>query len=325
MNISPANVTLLLNLLATILLVSCTKEMPDSPPLMQPRTQTATAVRTIAPPTKTLVLKQQTQTPNLTVITTPSTTISASVTPDTRLAPRYWREWPVVPLFSIRSQNILKEAKNNPEITLYRFSKVGDCQMTSDTFLGGYARNQYPIPSGLDGTVAWFGTSMTSESITAYNGLGINSILNPMFGYAAGNKECERQETPLSCELRLNRPVVVLIGMGTNWKPDAEVSFEKYLRQVVDEILMTGALPVLSTKADNVEENWKINESIAKVAYDYDLPLVNVWRSVQDLPNHGLELPPKQVYLTPEGWMRRNEAWLRTLHTVYQVLHRPKP
>lgn len=40
---------------------------------------------------------------------------------------------------------------------------------------------------------------------------------------------------------------------------------------------------------------------IAQVAYDYDLPLVNVWRSVQDLPDHGLESLKK--HLSNWRWM----------------------
>jgi len=111
--------------------------------------------------------------------------------------------------------------------------------------------------------------------------------------------------------------MIVLIGMGTNWIPHGEVSFEKHLREVVDTVLKTGALPILATKADNVEGDWKLNEAIAHVAYDYDLPLVNVWRSVHDLPGKGLE---RKIYLTPDGWMRRNQAWLLTLDRVRETL-----
>jgi hypothetical protein len=85
----------------------------------------------------------------------------------------------------------------------------------------------------------------------------------------------------------------------------------------VDRALETGALPILATKADNVEEDWKLNQTIAQVAYDYDLPLVNVWRSVQDLPGRGIE---KKVYLTPDGWGRRNYVWLATLDKIHEVL-----
>lgn len=242
---------------------------------------------------------------------------------DTRIAAYYWREWAVNPTLSPKAQEIIIQAIDNPNLDLHTFSKVGDCQMTSGTFLGGFANGKYAIPEGYSETVNWFSESMMSESVTAANGLGINSILNPMFGLAAGHTQCERNETPLDCELRTRRPAFVLIAMGTNWKPNGEVSFEKYLRVVVDRILETGALPILSTKADNIETDWKLNQVIAQVAYDYDLPLVNVWRSVQDLPNHGLE-PPKNIYLTGDGWMRRNYAWLEVLDKVRRAIQGSK-
>jgi hypothetical protein len=248
-----------------------------------------------------------------TVTLTPK--LSGTPTPDTRLTAHYWREWATVPELSERARTIIESAMNNSELDLHIFSKVGDCQMTSGTFLGGFVNGKYPIPEGYEDTVKWFSVSMESESITAANGLGINSVLNPIFGRAAGYTQCGRNETPLDCELRTQRPAIVLVAMGTNWKPNGEISFEKHLRIVVESILDTGALPILSTKADNIEGDWKLNQAIAQVAYDYDLPLVNVWRSVQDLPNHGLQ-SPKNIYLIGDGWMRRNYAWLKTLDRI---------
>ncbi len=242
---------------------------------------------------------------------------SSTPSPDTLLKPYYWRDWPVTPGFSPRVLEILHLAESNPSLDTHVFSKVGDCQMTPATFLGGFATGEYALPAGMAETVSWFSTSMTSESVTAANGLGISSVLDPMFGLAAGNTQCQADETPLDCELRTRHPAVVLIAMGTNWKPNGEVSFEKYLRQVVDRILSTGALPILATKADDIEGDWKLDLAIARVAYDYDLPLVNVWRSVQSLPNHGLEAPLNE-YLTGDGWMAANYAWLDTLGKVFQ-------
>lgn len=316
-------------LFSLIFLFGCAQKTfsPSTPTPILATAAVTNANKTKLPPIQTLTLPEQTPTllkahsealhPTSTNNLSPTPILTP--TPDTRLKARYWREWPVVPELSNFAIQILVNARQN-HLDPHSFSKVGDCQLTTSTFLAGYVRKQYPIPPGMEETVEWFSQSMTTESITSYNGLGINSVLNPMFGYAAGHKECEKTETPLTCELRIHRPSIVLIGMGTNWKPQAEIRFEEHLRQAVEEILATGALPILATKADNVELDWKINEAIARVAYDYDLPLVNVWRSVQDLPNHGLEAPPKQIYLTPDGWMRRNEAWLKTLYKAYIIL-----
>ncbi len=246
---------------------------------------------------------------------------SPSPTSDNRLKPYYWRDWSISPDLSPNAQEILSKAINNPALDLHTFSKVGDCQMTPSTFLAGFANGEYEIPAGRSAVVTWFSSSMTSDGVTAANGLGISSVLNPMFGLAAGNTQCQPNETPLDCELRTRRPAVVLVAMGTNWMPHGELSFEKYLRQVVDRILATGALPILATKADDIEGDWKLDLAIAQVAYDYDLPLVNVWRSVQALPNHGLEAPLNE-YLTGDGWMAANYAWLDTLEKIRQELNK---
>ncbi len=255
---------------------------------------------------------------------TPTVTVApinlAASGPDLRLTASLWRKWDIVPDFSPRVQEILREALRNPELDPHTFIKVGDCQMVAGTFLAGYVNGKYRLPDGMSETVQWFSASMTEDNITAVNGYGINTILDPAFGLPAGHNQCLQNETPLDCELRTRRPIIVLVGMGTNWIHHGEASFEKHLRETVDKILATGALPILATKADNVEGDWKLDQAIAQVAYDYHLPLVNVWRSVQELPNHGLEQPPRQVYLTGDGWMKRNHAWLVTLDKVRQLL-----
>jgi len=63
--------------------------------------------------------------------------------------------------------------------------------------------------------------------------------------------------------------------MGANWAPGAELTFEKYLRQIVEFSIEHGTIPILVTKADNIKEDFKLNEAIARVAFDYDMPLFN--------------------------------------------------
>ncbi len=290
---------------------------PTKAPEASPTANSSPTPAEIAKPTE--IVKTATLTPALAQETvTPAATESVQASGD-RLTAKYWREWPRVPVLSAKAIGILQAASGNPAIDLRTFSRVGDCQLTTETFLTGYATGVYIVPDELKPTVEYFQASIMSDSITAANGLGINSVLNPMFAASAGHKECGANETPLDCELRVRRPALVVLAMGTNWKPNGEISFEKYLRQVVDRILQTGALPVLATKADNVEGDWKLNQAIAQVAYDYDLPLVNTWRTVQNLPNHGLEAP-ENIYLTGNGWLARNEDWLRMLDAVRVLL-----
>jgi hypothetical protein len=280
------------------------------------------AIPATATPPKITFLPTLTRPPSVklppTVTVAPINLVTSG--PDLRLTASLWRKWEIVPDFSLQVREILREALQNPDLDPHTFIKVGDCQMVAGTFLAGYANGKYRLPDGMSETVQWFSESMIADNITAVNGYGINTILDPAFGLSAGHDQCLPNETPLDCELRTRRPIIVLLGMGTNWIPHGEISFEKHLRETVDKILAIGALPILATKADNVEGDWKLNQAIAQVAYDYNLPLVNVWASVQELPNHGLEKPPRQVYLTGDGWMKRNHAWLVTLDKVHQLL-----
>ncbi len=94
-------------------------------------------------------------------------------------------------------------------------------------------------------------------------------------------------ETPLGCELRVNRPAVVFIFAGRNdaftgTPPD---QFEADLRQVVQTIINGGAIPVLTTIPGDPNTYPALptyNSIIATVADDNNLVLVNVWRAIQD-------------------------------------------
>ncbi len=137
---------------------------------------------------------------------TPTVTVApmnlAASGPDLGLTASLWRKWEIVPDFSLRTQEILREALRNPNLDPHTFIKVGDCQMVAGTFLAGYANGKYRLPGGMSETVQWFSESMLADNITAVNGYGINTVLDPAFGLSAGHKQCLPNETPLDCELR---------------------------------------------------------------------------------------------------------------------------
>lgn len=121
---------------------------------------------------------------------------------------------------------------------------------------------------------------------------------------------------PVQCELRVRKPSIMFVNLGTNWKPGASSKpFENYLRQIVDLIIANGTLPVLSTKADNVEGDHSLNKAIASVAFDYNLPLYNFWLAADTLPLHGLD-GNRENYLAPIGWDRRNYTALQVLNEL---------
>ncbi len=206
-------------------------------------------------------------------------------------------------------------------VTANTYSVVGDCQSKPDVFLGIYATNRYFLGKAdqdLQETINTFHDSFQHDSAAVRDGLSAPSALDPLW---ADTNRCKSSESPLACELRLYKPMIVFVNLGTNWKAGASADvYEAYLRKIVDMIIASGALPILTNKADNVEGDHSLNLATAKVAYDYDIPLMNFWLAADSLPNHGLDPTRDNIYLTPEGWDVRNYTALRTLDSVWRAL-----
>jgi hypothetical protein len=113
------------------------------------------------------------------------------------------------------------------------------------------------------------------------------------------------------------------------------------MRHLLDNVLELGALPILATKADNLEGDHTINRSIAQLAFEYDIPMWNFWAVTDPLPNHGLvettvvdgETVEDNFHLTiglgnyfddPDNtvaaWPLRNLTALQTINAVYQAV-----
>jgi hypothetical protein len=268
-----------------------------------------------ATPMSLSIMVGQAQTEEAATTSLPSPTPTA----DTRLTPKYWREWPVVPTISAKAMQVYQkglELGNNPHI----FSRVGDCQSVPGVFMGLYDdKKRYWLGNDytyLQDTIDQFAGSFSRQSMAAKDGFGVASVLSPL---RANPDACNSDESPLQCEFRIQKPIMVFVAMGTNWAPGAEISFEKYLRQIVDFSIEHGVIPILVTKGDNIEKDFKLNEAIAQVAYDYDMPLFNAWRAIQFLHNHGLE--DNGVYLTVDAWNVRDFTGLQTLDSIWRGLN----
>jgi hypothetical protein len=246
----------------------------------------------------------------------------ASPTPDVRLLPENWQDWPVVPAVSDRAREIYEAGiarGNNPS----HFSKVGDCQNITEAFMGIYdLPDRYSLPQGeeaLQSTIDAFAGSFGREGMAVKGGFNVASVLSPMW---ADPDVCQVGETPLQCELRLQRPVFVFISMEVWFEGRTPQVYEDYLRQIVEYTISQGAVPVLATKADNVEGDHSINRATAQVAYEYDLPLWNFWLAVQPLTDHGIDWARDSdgFHLTVESWNVRSYTALQVLDALRSAL-----
>ena len=242
-----------------------------------------------------------------------------------------WMNMPVVPTgVSARAREIYQlgsELDNDPK----HFSIIGDCQNVSSYFLATFDNpddfslgNEYAY---LQPTIDYYQGSFSRRSLAVKGGFNAAAVISPL---RADPKSCNKNESPLDCELRVWKPSVVIVSMETWWSEKPAEEYGKYMRRVLDRIIETGALPIIATKADNLEGDHSINATIAQIAYEYDIPLWNFWAAVRPLSNHGLS--PDHFHLTfarnffddpvrmKSAWPWRNLTALQTLDAVRKGL-----
>lgn len=212
-----------------------------------------------------------------------------------------------------------------------RFSVIGDCQNVSSYFLAVFEKpGEFSLGeeyADLQPTIDYYQGSFSRTSLAVKGGFNVAAILSPL---RADPSSCNQNESPLDCELRVWKPSVVFVSMETWWSEKPEAEYDKYMRRVIERILDTGAVPIIATKADNLEGDHGINATIAQIAYDYEIPLWNFWAAVQPLRNHGLS--SDNFHLTfarnffddpvrmKSAWPWRNLTALQTLDVVRRGL-----
>ncbi len=237
---------------------------------------------------------------------------------------RTWQNLPVLPEFNEHAVEILRAgiaAGHNP----HAFSKVGDCDTSTAWYLQDYDRGPVYFNLGdygsLQPVLDFFKGSFGRISLAATPGFSAASVLSTFW---LDYTQCMAGELPLTCEYRINDPIAVLISLGTNdsYNPPA---FKDNMRQIIQLTLAENRLPILMLKADNVEKDFSINQDIADLAEEYDLPVWNFWAAIQHLPDQGLQ--EDGIHLTfysnyfsdPYCW---NSAWSYRNLTALQVLEK---
>jgi hypothetical protein len=211
------------------------------------------------------------------------------------------------------------EMGNNPRA----FSKIGDGEISAAWFLTDFdlGPSYYDLGAytDLQTTVAYFTGSFGRQGQAARRGFNVQRVLDPSL---AKSEFCKMNETPLDCEIRIHHPSFALISMGTNQVWQAE-QFESGMRAIIERLISYGVVPILSTKADNIEGDHRINLTIARLAMEYDIPLWNFWRAVQSLPNSGLQKDREHLTYFPNDFSSSEamkHAWPVRNLTALQVL-----
>jgi hypothetical protein len=248
--------------------------------------------------------------------------------------------YPIIPEISEHARLIYQDGLAEGSDP-HAFVKVGDCMTHNPNFLipigqGGYALGEY---ASLKQVIDYFSgseqNSFSRESQAAAGGFNAASVLDSMW---ANPEFCQAGESPLTCESRIMRPSVALIMFGTNdVQYLTEEQFDFSLRSVVVATIRNGTLPILSTfpeRPEFPEKSLLFNQIVVQIAQDYDIPLINLWRALEPLPNKGIDAEETTAMSVPQdggvctfsgpnleaGFTVRNLVTLQTLDAVLKAV-----
>ena len=290
-------------------------------------------------PTET-PLPTETPVPTDTPVPLPEITEIPEIAPEPAafplLDPTDWQNWPELPEAidpAVKEMYFegIKEG-NNPN----RFSKIGDSNTMMPSFFGcfdsgadtGYVLGPYAY---LQEAINQFQWSFSRNSRAAKNGATAYDM-DVYHWYE--DDVCWPYESALSCEYRLFTPSIAFIGFGTN---DAllEISrYEEHLRSLVEKTLSRKIVPILYSKADDLEGDGSFNMAAARIANEFHVPFWNLWKPMSVLPNNGLregDVHPtantinlcnfSNSDLEQFGWTVRNLSALKALDRVWRLLN----
>lgn len=300
-------------IIGVILFTACTPgaTLPaeEIKPTVEPTSETAS-------PTETEESAQTevevTQTPTE---TTPEPTPIPIV--DNRLPPEQWQAWPVIPELTGYEKQIYLDGLalgNDPS----NFSKVGDCQAIKEVLMGIYDLDRYTLAESdtyLQETIDYFAGSFNRDGQGVRGGFNAAAVLSPLW---ADPTVCEPGENPIECEDRTHNPSFVIISLEVWWEGRTVERYEEYMSMIIDYYIEQGVVPILSTKADNVEGDHRINLATARLAYEYHIPLWNFWLAVQDMPNNGIDPNRDGFHISYDAWTVRSFTALQALDAVWR-------
>lgn len=212
---------------------------------------------------------------------------------------------------------------------------IGDCNSEWQVYFGRFANGGYSLAgsgaSFLQPVANQFANSFYRASLATHGSFNAAAALDPIW---SDPRQCQAGETPLACELRVSRASVLVVALGTGdqftWQ-----SFEANLRGVIDRAILAKTLPILMTKADDLESlqggapAGYINGVMRRVGAQYEIPVIDLWAATRSLPQNGLarevrEDPAKGVidqgaqrfHLSDDGLNARILLTLQTLNAV---------
>ena len=201
------------------------------------------------------------------------------------------------------------------------FTVIGDCNSVPEAYQGRVAMGLFDVSKfpAFAPAVERFTTSFMRNSQAAFRGFNSASMFDPVW---ANPNFCQAGEGVLPCELRRSQASIAFVSLGTGdqftWK-----DFEKNYRGILDYLIKQNVLPVLVTKADDLElqqggaSAGYINNVVRKLGNEYGLPVIDFYAATRSLPKFGMrDEGNENFHMSAEGSDTRILLTLQVLDAV---------
>jgi len=217
---------------------------------------------------------------------------------------------------------------NNPR----GFTRLGDCHSAAPDFLGTFdTPGSYQLGSYgyLQAVINEYAGSFGRAGYAAHRGFHLGSYFSALW---ADPEACHGGENPMECEYRLYHPSVIFVNAGTLNMASPDGDYESLMRRIIEFWISKGVVPILNTKADDLEGYNRFNTLTRHLAAEYDIPLWDYYVVAQTLPNGGMG--GDNVHLSvggnnfddpaqmQTGWTLRNLTGLQALESVWLGLQK---
>lgn len=212
------------------------------------------------------------------------------------------------------------------------FAKVGDSNTVNTNFLNCFDGPDLWLGehAALEASRVFFGETLVDGTDSSYDRISLAAAV----GWSAGNV-IAGSPSALEQEVQAITPAFAVVMLGTNETYAQGVEpFDKNLLTIVDRLLELGVVPLLSTippRGDSAEANDlvpEMNAVVRAIAQSRQVPLMDLWLPLHDLPEYGLAGDgihlqvyvsggAKGCWLTPEGLaLGMNQRNLLTLEAL---------
>ncbi len=210
---------------------------------------------------------------------------------------------PIIPVISDTMVKVYQQGQQLGNVSNV-ITKVGDSLVANVQYLIPMSNSRRAMGpyDYLTDTIKYYGASIATDSVAARLGMSTYGIVDPFW---ADKTKCNPAETPLDCEYRIKKPSVAFIMFGPNdVRSMTEDKYAGQMRQIIEDSLKHGVIPVISTFSTHPEEEffWQsinFNLQLVALAQEYQLPLINLWAAARVLPEYGLD--QDKVHLKVSG------------------------